>query len=122
MLPSGYASGTDYASPGVHIVGENGPEIIDFGGGEAVYNAIETERMLRTLINTYNSFSSDVLPSSLSIGNSAGRVEISISPIFNISGDENAADKLEEYGDIIADKVLEKLSEIGIDAKRGAFV
>lgn len=42
----GYASGTTNATPGFHIVGENGPEIIAFAGGETVYDAAETERML----------------------------------------------------------------------------
>ena len=43
---TGYASGTDFATPGWHLVGENGPEIVEFGGGETVYPADETARML----------------------------------------------------------------------------
>lgn len=43
---SGYASGTDYATPGPHLVGENGPEIIEFRGGEKVYTNEETERIM----------------------------------------------------------------------------
>ena len=39
----GYAEGTDYATPGAHLVGENGPEIVEFRGGEKVYNNEETE-------------------------------------------------------------------------------
>lgn len=42
----GYASGTEYASAGVHVVGENGPELIEFDGGETVYPADETSRIL----------------------------------------------------------------------------
>lgn len=42
----GYASGTAYASPGVHLVGENGPELVSFNGGETVYPADETSRIL----------------------------------------------------------------------------
>jgi TP901 family phage tail tape measure protein len=35
-LPKGYASGTNWASPGVAWVGENGPELVRFRGGESV--------------------------------------------------------------------------------------
>lgn len=41
-----YASGTAYASQGVHLVGENGPELVEFEGGETVYPADETSRIL----------------------------------------------------------------------------
>lgn len=41
-----YASGTAYAAPGVHLVGENGPELVEFDGGETVYPADETSRIL----------------------------------------------------------------------------
>ena len=35
-LPKGYATGTNWASPGSHWVGENGPELVTFRGGERV--------------------------------------------------------------------------------------
>ena len=34
---TGYANGTDYASPGLHMVGERGPELVRFRGGEQVF-------------------------------------------------------------------------------------
>lgn len=42
----GYASGTEYASPGVHLVGENGPELLLFRGGEEVIPNDKTEEIL----------------------------------------------------------------------------
>jgi len=42
----GYASGTLSAVPGLALVGENGPELINFGGGEVVYTADETRKIL----------------------------------------------------------------------------
>ena len=42
-----YAEGTDSATPGVHLVGEEGPELIYFEGGEKVIPAGETADMLR---------------------------------------------------------------------------
>lgn len=43
---SPYATGTPSATPGVHLVGENGPEMVMFGGGETVKNAEDTAAML----------------------------------------------------------------------------
>ncbi len=41
-----YASGTNSAPPGFALVGEEGPELIQFGGGERVYTASETKGIL----------------------------------------------------------------------------
>ena len=43
----GYAWGTDFASAGWHLVGENGPELLRFRGGEQVYNRQQTLGMVR---------------------------------------------------------------------------
>ena len=42
----GYATGTNNAQKGLALVGEKGPELVDFKGGERVYNATNTQRML----------------------------------------------------------------------------
>ncbi|MFF4557164.1 transglycosylase SLT domain-containing protein [Streptomyces sp. NPDC001422] len=42
----GYASGTMSASPGIALVGEQGPEIVEFSGGERVRNARETSQIM----------------------------------------------------------------------------
>lgn len=41
-----YATGTDFAKAGLAVVGEKGPELVNFRGGETVYNAMETSRMM----------------------------------------------------------------------------
>lgn len=43
---SGYATGTDNATRGLHIVGEAGPELVSFRGGEKVFNTDETRGIL----------------------------------------------------------------------------
>ena len=43
---SGYATGTNNATAGLHLVGEAGPELVRFNGGEQVFNAGETREML----------------------------------------------------------------------------
>lgn len=45
-LHGGYAEGTDAATPGFHVVGEHGPEIVAFAGGEHVYTAAQTRSMM----------------------------------------------------------------------------
>jgi len=49
---SGYADGTTSALKGLHIVGERGPELVRFRGGERVYNATDTARMMSGGKNT----------------------------------------------------------------------
>lgn len=41
-----YATGTLDAEPGLALVGEEGPELVNFGGGEVVYTAPETAEIL----------------------------------------------------------------------------
>ena len=52
-LSGHYASGTMSAAPGLALVGENGPELVNFGGGEVVYTADETKRMMQSMTNVY---------------------------------------------------------------------
>ena len=41
-----FADGTNSAPRGLAVVGESGPELVDFRGGEKVYNNTNTEKML----------------------------------------------------------------------------
>ncbi|WP_229347956.1 CHAP domain-containing protein [Streptomyces sp. UNOB3_S3] len=43
---SGYWMGTTSASPGLRLVGEQGPELVDFRGGERVHTARQTQELL----------------------------------------------------------------------------
>lgn len=69
----GYASGTNNATRGIHLVGENGPELVFFDGGEKVLNALNTRNLLSnggyfnkntvestTLYNNYNNSRSNI--------------------------------------------------------------
>lgn len=50
---TGYATGTNYATPGWHMVGELGRELVYFGGDEKVINNIQTEQIMQGGV-TYN--------------------------------------------------------------------
>lgn len=46
VFGSGYATGTNNATAGLHLVGEAGPELVRFRGGEQVLNAGNTQKAL----------------------------------------------------------------------------
>lgn len=56
VFGGGYATGTQNATSGLHLVGEAGPELVRFNGGERVYNANDTKNMLSGVKggNTFN--------------------------------------------------------------------
>ncbi len=49
---------------------------------------------------------------------------ITIAPSFTMQGveNDNLEDKFRECGDMVVDMVIDRLEEMGIDAKRGAYV
>ena len=54
---SGYATGTQNATSGLHLVGEAGPELVKFRGGEQVLNAGNTRQALGNISGNTNNFS-----------------------------------------------------------------
>lgn len=46
VFTGGYATGTNNATRGIHLVGEAGPELVKFHGGEQVLNAGNTQKAL----------------------------------------------------------------------------
>ncbi|WIC88890.1 tape measure protein [Rhodococcus phage Shagrat] len=52
MSPAGYAMGTSNATAGWHLVGENGPEMVEFKGGETVKTFDEIIAALKTAATT----------------------------------------------------------------------
>lgn len=54
VFGGGYATGTNNAMRGLHLVGEAGPELVNFRGGEQVMNAHNTQAALESVGNTNN--------------------------------------------------------------------
>jgi hypothetical protein len=52
----GYATGTDNARRGLAMVGEAGPELVKFRGGEQVLNARSTQKALNGMAGNTNNF------------------------------------------------------------------
>ncbi len=112
-----YATGTLSARSGWSLVGEEGPELVNFGGGEAVFDALSTEKAISTMVNSLSMLSA--MPAAVSYG--GNKYDITVAPTFYVSEAENTAEKLEEYSNIVASEVMRRLSGTDADAKRGAF-
>jgi TP901 family phage tail tape measure protein len=101
------AIGTDYASKGIHLVGEEGPELVYMNGGEKVLTAHETVNAL----SAAGSGSDNV-------------VYVNFSPSYNVNGGGSAAEiraVLEEQSANIRDQITEIMEDIVTDKKRVAY-
>lgn len=130
----GYAVGTQSAAPGFALVGENGPELVYFNGGEQVMTAEETAAMRESMEIQAVTFAPQLLEALHAIhgdgalsaepgaGSGAGSVELQI--VFQINGGASpeTVEALREYGDEFAERVLEVMEEAGIDTARRAYL
>jgi phage-related tail protein len=76
MPPKGYEGGTPGATRGWHLVGESGPELVKFRGGERVLDNKDTWELLSR--------------------DNGGNVEINVPITVNGSLDRAAVDKIEK--------------------------
>lgn len=102
----GYASGTPNATPGAAIVGEEGPELVYFRGGEQVIPAAQTAAML---------------------DNSRSSVQISVPVVVQVEGNatQDVVESLREFGDelteTVTERVMDALENERVDAARRAY-
>ncbi len=142
----GYATGTEYATPGAHWVGENGPELLWFNGGERVLDARKSAALMREQTQAMKNISpqmademqiasfSPLFTAAMEMMHRQNTVSalqsgehhysISIAPVFHIEGgqSENTEDLLRRCSDMVVENVMDALDEAGIDAKRGAYI
>ncbi len=108
---NGYASGTENAERGFAMVGEDGPEVVFFRGGEQVLNARETAAM-----------QARPAMSALPAGSyGPGGVVITLSPVYNLSGGMSAAgvrEELERHNEGLRELILEVIEDARIDSAR----
>ncbi len=108
---NGYASGTENAERGFAMVGEDGPEVVFFRGGEQVLNARETAAM-----------QARPAMSALPAGSyGPGGVVITLSPVYNLSGGMSAAgvrEELERHTEGLRELILEVMEDARIDSAR----
>lgn len=116
LFPGGYASGTDDAEPGLKLVGEEGPELVMFKGGEKVLDAQETEDVLR------NAEPEDALPLTRGMSEGGGNVNKTYNvnvtiPAINANG-ADAEKLLEAITDNLKDQIISTLEEYEEDNER----
>ena len=129
----GYAVGTQSAAPGFALVGENGPELVYFNGGEQVMTAEETAAMRESMEIQAITFAPQLLEALHAIhgdgalsaepgaGSGAGSVEMQIVFQINGSASSETVEALREYGDEFAERVLEVIEEAEYDRRRVSF-
>ena len=108
---NGYATGTESAERGFAIVGEEGPEVVFFNGGEQVLNARETAALESRPVMS-------ALPAN---GGSSGGVVINLAPVYNLSGNMNSADVRQEllrHNNSLRELILEVVEDAKIDSAR----
>ena len=108
----GYASGTGYAQPGWAYVGEDGPELMFFNGGEKVLNAAQTSALQAKAAPAVSAMLSPAA--------------ISPPPVnvnFQIQGNATpeTVQDLRAFGDEIVARVLDTLEDANEDARRRAY-
>lgn len=130
----GYAVGTQSAAPGFALVGENGPELVYFNGGEQVMTAEETAAMRESmeiqaitfapqLLEAMHTIQGDGALSASLPGQSSELPPIIIEKTFHVEG--NATPEtiaaLADYGDSLKEVVREAIAEIEEDVSRTMY-
>ena len=108
-----YAYGTDNATPGWHLVGENGPEVRWFNGGETVWDANETRDFLQAMQR-------DPLEA-VQAPSGGATIQVSFAPQYNLSGASDSAEiraMLAEHDEEMKRQIREMLAEEAEDMVR----
>ena len=107
-----YASGTNNAAPGFALVGEEGPELVYFNGGEKVLDASRTSAL-----------QAKPEPALSAVVDTSGGSSPSVQVVFQLEGNvpPETVQVLQEYGDEFAERVLEVVQNAETDAARGAY-
>lgn len=129
-----YASGTESAAPGFALVGEHGPELVYFNGGEQVMTAEETAAMrgglsaemqmvsfAPQLLQALASYGSDAVYADM--GSTGGAPAAVINVSFQIEGNASpeTVEQLRAYGDEFAERVREIIEEVNADNGRRVY-
>lgn len=112
----GYASGTDNAERGWKLVGEDGPELMFFQGGERVWNARDTAAALGNAPRYEAALAAPHTAVPVS-------VQIAVNVQGNVSQDTVDAlqDRAAEIAGMVTDQVMDRIHEEQIDAVRRSF-
>lgn len=149
MIFNAYAAGTDGAKSGAALVGENGQELIQFGGNDIIPNTTITdilaqhinEAVAMQMLSTENAntvqiismlsaapveSAASAMPDFNSVSTPSQQIEITVSPSFTVEGvkgdEEDIVERLRGFGEELKEEIIDALEEAGIDAKRREYV
>ena len=107
----GFASGTWSAPRGLALVGEQGPELMMLAGGERIFPADQTARMLdrSAMVRTID-------------GAGFGRVDLNLNFTVSERATPETVRALRDYSEDIEASVERAMRKLGIDARRRALV
>lgn len=110
----GYAAGTMDAEAGVHLVGEYGPELVAFRGGESVFTAARTQEVLSAGRSTV-----EAIPTS-----TAQTFQLTLSPSYSFTGTQSREDMdaaFQRQNENLRVLILDVVREAQLDSQRRAF-
>ena len=118
---SQYATGTYSAMNGMALVGESGPEFVNFDGGERVYNAMESKRIVNNMYNentsskSYDDGINEVTNLLNEVANKLNEA-INTESTFEMVNQVNLSST--KVGEVVTPIVSNKLAIAGISKKR----
>ena len=118
----GYAVGTTSAEPGFAWVGENGPELMFFNGGEQIMTAQDSANFQRE--HQAAMLGPDVSAQPEAAGASRPEIVVTYSPVYTISGVDGAADLesvLRSHDEDLREYIKDVMAEADADAARRRF-
>lgn len=110
----GYAAGTMDAEAGVHLVGEYGPELVAFRGGESVLTAAHTQEVLSA-----GRSAAEAMPTS-----TAQTFQFTLSPSYSFTGTQSREDMdaaFQRQNENLRVLILDVVQEAQLDSQRRAF-
>lgn len=119
----GHATGTAFAQRGFAIVGEEGPELVWFNGGEKVSTAHETEAIRRNA-ELYDFTAAEPVSAAPNYSNS-NSVVVNFAPVYQLSGAMDTAEVraiLAEHDAEMKQQIKDTIDDIREDERRRAYV
>lgn len=107
----GYAEGTESATRGVHLVGEEGPELVYFEGGEKVIPASETASMM-------NSVQTLEATPAASAGDGGG---FNVALTVNVTGGGDSIDQIQTAGETLRSQLENMLEDYMAERERRVY-
>ena len=118
----GYAVGTTSAEPGFAWVGENGPELMFFNGGEQIMTAQDSANFQKE--HQAAMLAPDVSAQPEAAGASRPEIVLTYSPVYTISGVDGAADLesvLRSHDEDLREYIKDVIEDAEADAARRRF-